>query len=125
VGDPGTRITATNTKTKGTASLKLCKVAGVGIADGAQFAFAVRLISTGDTQSRTVAAGSCAVLTGFPGDSTVEVTETLPPGNPAPTITANPTGAQRTCAAPLPARACAFLEAGTTTELSFKNRAPG
>ena len=65
------------------------------------------------------------MLTGFPGDSTVEVTETLPPGNLAPTITVDPGVALRTCSAPMTARACAFLEAGGTVEMSFKNRAPG
>jgi hypothetical protein len=119
------RVTATNSKTKTTGTLKLCKVAGPGIASGAPYRFAVRQLATGDTQSQTVLADSCQLLTGFPGDSTVEVTETLTPGNLAPTIAVDPVSAVRTCPLPMLIRACANLAAGTTVEVRFTNRAPG
>jgi hypothetical protein len=119
------RVTATNSRTNTTGTLRLCKVAGPGIVSGAPYTFSVRQIATGDTQSQTVLADSCVLLLGFPGDSTVEVTETLVPGNLAPTIAVDPVSAVRTCPLPMLIRACANIPAGSTVEVRFTNRAPG
>ena len=105
--------------------LRLCKVAGPGIAPGAPYTFAVKQLANGNAQSQTVLADSCELLIGFPGDSTVEITESLAPGNLAPTIAIDPVSAARTCPQPLLIRACANLAAGTTVEVRFTNRAAG
>jgi hypothetical protein len=127
VSSGGTKVTATNTKLgTASASLHLCKVAGAGVANGVPFSFSVRMVANGQTVSQTVATGDCATVPGIPGDTTVEVTETLPSGFVLPPLIAvDPASAGRTCTTPQPTRACANAAAGTTVELRFTNRVPG
>ena len=121
----GTKVVATNKKNVTTATLKLCKIAGPGVANGTPFSFLVKL-GNGSSTTVVVQAGYCETVTGIPGDSLVEVTETLPPGFPfAPTIAVDPSSASRTCATPMPTRACASLPPGSTVEMRFTNRAAG
>ena len=127
VSSTGTKVTATNSKIgPASASLHLCKVAGAGVANGVPFSFSVRMVATGQTVAQTVATGNCATVTGIPGDTTVEVTETLPSGFVLPPLIAvDPTSAARACATPQSARACANAAAGSTVEMRFTNRVPG
>jgi hypothetical protein len=127
VSSSGTRVTATNTSNApATASLHLCKVAGLGVADGVPFAFTVRFVSSGQTTPATVSTGSCTTVPGIPGNTTVEVTEMLPAGWAlAPLIAVDPPGAAIACATPTPTRVCASAAAGTTIEMRFTNRVPG
>jgi hypothetical protein len=127
VSSSGTRVTATNrTNGPAAASLHLCKIAGAGVANGVPFSFSIRMVATGQVVSQTVATGNCATVPGIPGDSTVEVTETLPAGFIlAPQVAVDPAGALRTCTTPLSTRACANAAAGTTVEIRFTNRVPG
>lgn len=127
VSSSGTKVTATNSKVgPASASLHLCKVAGAGVANGVPFSFSVRMVATGQTVAQTVATGDCTTVSGIPGDTTVEVTETLPSGFALPPLIAvDPTSAARTCAAPQSTRACANAAAGTTVEMRFTNRVPG
>jgi hypothetical protein len=127
VSSAGTNVTAKNSKIgPASASLHLCKVAGAGVANGVPFSFSVRMLSGGQTIAQTVSTGDCATITGIPGDTTVEVTETLPPGFTLPPLIAvGPVGAVRTCATPQSTRACANAAAGTTVEMRFTNRVPG
>ena len=127
VSSTGTKVTATNSKIgPAAASLHLCKVAGAGVANGVPFSFSVRMVATGQTVSQTVATGDCATVSGIPGDTTVEVTETLPSGFALPPLIAiDPASAVRTCATPQSTRACANAAAGTTVDMRFTNRVPG
>ncbi len=121
----GTKVTATNKKNLSTATLKLCKIAGPGVANGTPFSFLVKL-ANGTSTTVVVQAGYCETVSGIPGNSLVEVTETLPPGFPfAPTIMVDPSSASRTCATSMPTRACASLAPGSTVEMRFTNRAAG
>jgi hypothetical protein len=67
-----TEVDYTNRSTVGT--LKVCKVAGTGIAAGTDFTFAVT-IGTQTPQTITVAAGSCTTLPSIP-EGPVQVAET-------------------------------------------------
>ena len=112
--------------------------AGLGLAPALQgrgrrgrqrrpFTFSVRRLATGQTASQTVAHRQLRdLLTGFPGDYTVEVTETLPLGDLPPAIAVDPIERRadvRHCRfGRAPART---LAAGTTVEMRFTNRAPG
>jgi hypothetical protein len=122
----GTRVVATNKKNLSPGKLKLCKIAGTGVANGVPFSFLVKALAAGTSTTITVQTGSCETIQGIPGDSLVEVTETLPPGFPfAPQIAVDPAGASRTCATPMPTRACASVPPASTVEMRFTNRAPG
>jgi hypothetical protein len=68
-----TEVRFTNTSTVG--KLKVCKVAGAGIAAGTPFTFTVT-VGTQAPQTLTINAGDCATVTGIPDGTSVHVAET-------------------------------------------------
>jgi hypothetical protein len=126
----GTRVIATNTKTgpptPQTGTLRVCKVAGIGIFPGTPYDFLIRQLTSGAATPATIAAGFCSSFPGIPAGTTVEVTETLPAGSEVPPlITSDPVSELRTCPEPAPTKACASISGGATTELRFLNRSAG
>jgi hypothetical protein len=79
-----TEVRFTNRSTVGT--LKLCKVAGVGVNAGTSFTFT---ISGTTSRTVTVAAGSCELVQTIP-EGSIRVTETLPSGVKVSAISCNP-----------------------------------
>ena len=109
VSSTGTRIVATNTKVgPPTGTLKVCKVAGIGVANGTPYDFTIRLLPSGPSTPATIVTGACTSFPGIPAGTTVEVTETLPPGSETPpAITIDPAAEARACPTPASNRACA------------------
>jgi hypothetical protein len=123
-------VIATNTKTgpptPQTGTLRVCKVAGIGIFPGTPYDFLIRQLTSGAATPATIAAGFCSSFPGIPAGTTVEVTETLPAGSEVPPlITSDPVSELRTCPEPAPTKACASISGGATTELRFLNRSAG
>ena len=79
-----TEVRFTNRSTVGT--LKLCKVAGLGVTAGTTFTFT---ISGTTSRTVTVAAGSCELVQTIP-EGAIQVTETLPSGVAVSAVTCNP-----------------------------------
>ncbi len=122
-----TEVVATNsTVAPATGTLRICKVAGVGVAAGEPYDFVIRLLLGGPASAATIPTGACSSFPGIAAGTTVEVTETLPPGSELPpSITIDPPSEARTCPTPASTRACANISAGSTTELRFTNRRAG
>ena len=77
-GGATTQVRFTNAVPQG--QLKVCKVAGDGVAPGTSFTFAVRDNATGRAVVGDVPAGQCVLAGQFADGATVEVTEAVPVG---------------------------------------------
>lgn len=112
-GDKVTEVTFTNVKKTGT--VKVCKVAGPGVAAGEEFAFTVGTVQT------TARAGSCSLPITLPvGNVTVQ--ETARPGYEVTAITV--AGAGALVSTNLPAGSAVVTVAVGVTEVTFTNKKP-
>jgi hypothetical protein len=106
-----TEVTFTNEKQTGT--LKVCKIAGAGVATGQQFTFTV------GSQTVVVAAGSCSLPITLPvGDVTVK--ETVPAGFEVTAITV--VGAGSLTSSNLATATAVVKVAVGVTEVNFTNK---
>jgi hypothetical protein len=113
LSDKVTEVTYTNVKKTGT--VKVCKIAGPGVAAGEEFAFTV-----GSTQT-TAKAGSCSLPITLPiGNVTVK--ETLPDGYQVTSITA--TGAGALVSTDLLGASAVVKVAVGVTEVTVTNKKP-
>lgn len=85
LGSGETVVTYTNVPAP-PGTLKICKVAGPGVATGALFTFTV----AGLTGTTSVPAGSCVIVGPFPFNSTQTITESVPSGFAVTSIAADP-----------------------------------
>lgn len=117
LGSGETVVTYTNVPAP-PGTLKICKVAGAGVAPGSMWTFTV----SGMTGSVTVPAGSCTIAGQFAFNSTHTITETATPGFAVTAITANP--ASRLVGTPNLATGTASVMIGTgVTEALYTNAA--
>jgi hypothetical protein len=108
-----TEVSFTNTKKTGT--VKVCKIAGPGVATGEEFAFTVGGIPT------TAKAGACSLPITLPvGNATVK--ETLPAGYEVTSITV--TGAGTLVSTDLPGASAVVTVAVGVTEVNVTNKKP-
>jgi preprotein translocase subunit YajC len=107
-----TEVRFTNRSTVGT--LKICKVAGLGISAGMSFTFT---ISGTTARTVTIAAGSCELVQSIP-EGAIQVTETLPSGVAVSVISCNPACDQID---PKNANAQLTIVGGTTSEVDVTN----
>jgi hypothetical protein len=121
-GGDTTQVRFTNAVPQG--QLKVCKVAGDGVATGTAFTFAVRDVTASDSSSVTVPAGQCALAGQFADGATVEVTEAVPVGIEVSDRAVSPIAWLQTCAAPQSNRACARIGGGQVTHVTFTDRTP-
>jgi hypothetical protein len=70
--------------------LKICKVAGPGVAVGTSFSFTASGSNSFTVPAGPTPGGTCVVGPSFPVGSTVTVTETIPPGDTVSSITVAP-----------------------------------
>ena len=114
-GDLTQITTVTFTNERLTGQVKVCKVAGPGVALGAPFSFTVA------GRSLTVPAGSCAVAGSFPLNTVVPVAEQVPAGMQVTGIRVDPP--DRLSGAPSLATASVGVVVGPgVTEVSFTNQ---
>jgi hypothetical protein len=85
LGSGETVVTYTNVPAP-PGTLKICKVAGPGVAAGALFTFTV----AGLSGTTSVPAGSCVIVGPFPFNSTQTITESVPSGFKVTSIAADP-----------------------------------
>jgi hypothetical protein len=107
-------------------NLRLCKVAGVGLATGASFSFTVT--ANGSTKNVTVAAGpapagTCADGGSYRVGTTVEVAEVGQTGVKTVGIVVSPAGAQQG-SSDLAARRATLIVGVGTTSVIFTNNGP-
>ncbi|MEA2827062.1 MAG: hypothetical protein QOG43_1501 [Actinomycetota bacterium] len=121
-GDESTQTTVTFTNRSELAILKICKVAGPGVAVGTNVAF------TAGTVAVTVPAGpppggTCAVAGWFPVATNVAVTESIPDGTEVSSITVAP--ADRLVGSPNLSGGSVVVRIGSgVVEATFTNRVP-
>lgn len=101
--------------------LKLCKVAGPGVAIGAPFAFKVGA-STYSVPAGAPPGGSCVLGPSFAVGSTATVVETIPAGGSVSSITAAPTG--RLMSSNLATGTATVSIGSGFTDLTYTNQLP-
>jgi hypothetical protein len=98
-------------------TLKICKIAGPGVAAGSAWTFTI----AGITGTTSVPAGSCAIVGPFPFNSTQTITETAQAGFVVTAITVNP--ADRLVSANPAGRTVSLIVGSGVTEATFTNAA--
>lgn len=100
-------------------SVKVCKVAGVGVAVGAPFAFTVGGRSVTVPAGPAVQGGYCKILNGFDRDKPVTVTEVARSGSRVSALSVQPQARKTT--ASLTGRYATVRLAATITVVTFTN----
>ena len=113
-----TTVTYTNRSIIGT--LRICKVAGPGIAVNSQFQFGAGGINVTDSETYDVAAGGCQGKPITEGDYMVN--EAVPPGTAVSAISCNPVNACTNASLSV-GQVTASVTGASTTVVTFTNRA--
>jgi hypothetical protein len=126
-GDTSTETIATFTNYEAPpGQLKVCKIAGAGVAANTPFTFTVNAGTPFTVEAGPLDQGGyCAVVPGkFQVGTSETVTETVPAGYAAPAVTVN--GASTPSAGCQPTPGCVAAEMGPgINEVSFTNSVPG
>ncbi len=121
-GDESTQTTVTFTNRAELAILKICKVAGTGIAVGTNFSFTAGTVVV-SVPAGSPPGGTCTVVGWFPVATNVAITESIPAGTEVSAIVVAP--GNRIVGSPnLPGGSVVVRIGSGVTEATFTNRVP-
>ncbi len=121
-GDESTQTTVTFTNRSELALVKICKVAGAGVAVGTNVSFTAGTIAV-SVPAGSPPGGTCAVAGWFPVATNLVISETVPFGTEVSSITVAP--GDRLVGSPNPAGGSVVVRVGSgATEVTFTNRVP-